>query len=103
MDETKDIETVSQYMKAAADGPFFPEWEFQTLFGLERATVRELANKLSATTPVTEDMIIAACNTFANLFGYPCGFSREWKKWVTVPPEQAELAFERWRAKYAPA
>jgi hypothetical protein len=25
-------------------GPFFPEWEFSTLFGLERAEVRAIAD-----------------------------------------------------------
>lgn len=27
---------VDHFLRAAADRPFFPEWEFQTLFGLSR-------------------------------------------------------------------
>lgn len=33
-------------LRAAVDGPFFPEWEFETLFGLPRAEVAALVAAL---------------------------------------------------------
>ena len=34
---------VGEVLRAAANGPFFPDWEFHTLFGLERDQVRQVA------------------------------------------------------------
>jgi hypothetical protein len=37
LDSLSDVDKVilGQALSAAADGPFFPDWEFHTLFGLE--------------------------------------------------------------------
>lgn len=34
-------EVVRRALVAIADGPFFPDWEFQTLFGVDRLKMRE--------------------------------------------------------------
>jgi hypothetical protein len=34
-----DKAIVGQALRAAANGPFFPDWEFHALFGLERSEV----------------------------------------------------------------
>ena len=31
-----DHKIIAEALSAAAEGPFFPDWEFHTLFGLER-------------------------------------------------------------------
>ena len=35
---------VKECLLAAAEGPFFPDWEFHARFGLERAEVRRVLN-----------------------------------------------------------
>ncbi|WP_162584044.1 hypothetical protein [Variovorax sp. PBS-H4] len=40
--DTDDSSIISECLWAAADGPFFPDWEFSTLFGLSREEVRDL-------------------------------------------------------------
>ena len=46
LDSLSDMDKaiVGQALRAAADGPFFPDWEFHTLFGLERSEVRAIAD-----------------------------------------------------------
>jgi hypothetical protein len=35
---------VREVLRAAADGPLFPDWEFQALFGLERQDLHAIAD-----------------------------------------------------------
>jgi hypothetical protein len=39
----EDAKIIGQCLRAASDGPFFPDWEFHTLFGLEREEVAAVA------------------------------------------------------------
>jgi hypothetical protein len=41
----KDIAVIGEVLHLAADGPLFPDWEFQTLFGIERNEMREVAKR----------------------------------------------------------
>lgn len=50
-DGVEDQEVILQCLLAAADGPFFPDWEFSTLFGFEREEIRRTAS----TWPDTDD------------------------------------------------
>lgn len=40
-------ELVRRCLAASVDGPFFPDWEFETLFGLTRDEVREVLDAWS--------------------------------------------------------
>lgn len=66
----QEIDTVREAMLGAANGPYFPNWEFPTLIGLDREEVRREA----ASWPETDDedaQVCAAINSLANLLGYP--------------------------------
>ena len=41
----KEMELVRQCLRAAVQGPFFPDWEFHTLFGLEREDVAAVLSR----------------------------------------------------------
>lgn len=84
---------------AAARGPFFPDWEFQTLFGLERAEVDAIANTFSDTTPLTGDVALAVNNAMANLLGYPHRQEAAWSQWLSVTPGELQAAMHRWRGQ----
>ena len=93
-----DTRTFKEALAAAADGPFFPDWEFHSLFGVERVEFRSLASEFSATSSLSDSVsaaISAACN---NLLGYPHGLERAWSQWISVPPEELSAAYSRLRA-----
>ncbi len=75
---------VGQVLRAAADGPFFPDWEFATLFGLERADVRKLARDWPAVDRDDPAVVVAVNNAFNNVLGYPHGMDEQWPQWITV-------------------
>ncbi|MGH8890205.1 MAG: hypothetical protein ACRDV3_10705 [Acidothermaceae bacterium] len=81
---------------AAVDGPFFPDWEFTTLFGSERDEVREVL----ADWPHTDDpgrQFSAVNNAMNNLLGYPHGRDNEWSDYLSVDRDQ--LAEILWRIR----
>jgi hypothetical protein len=63
-------------LKAAAAGPFFPDWEFQTLFGIERQVLAEVANRWPDVDPA-KDVELAVVGSMNHLLGYPHGYSLE--------------------------
>src|SRR5207249_3204862 len=69
----KDIAVVGDALRLAADGPLFPEWEFQTLFGIEREDVRDVAAhwpNVDMKDEITQMAVLGCLNLFV---GYPHG------------------------------
>ncbi|MBJ6761897.1 hypothetical protein JGU66_14075 [Myxococcaceae bacterium JPH2] len=94
---TDDEKVIGECLRAAVEGPFFPEWEFQTLLGLSRA---EVAAEL-ATWPATgspEDQDLAVNNALNNHLTYPHRQWAEWPKYISVSEDEVDAVFARWRA-----
>ncbi len=73
-------------LRAVVDGPFFPGWEFHTLFGLEREEVRQVL----ASWPEGADadtQFIAVNNALGQLLGYPHGREDVWDDFIPVSRE----------------
>ena len=98
-----DYQAFRESLLASAHGPFFPEWEFQTLFGLQRADVAAIAESFSPATALTGDVALALNNAMGNLLGYPHGHEADWHEWLSVPPEQLQVIFSKWRASRSEA
>jgi len=43
--DQREIQLIGDCLLAAADGPFFEDWEYATLFGLDRAEVTRIAGE----------------------------------------------------------
>jgi len=98
MTSTADTQAFKEALIAAARGPFFPDWEFHTLFGLERSELASIAESFSSATPIIGDVALALNNAMANLIGYPHGQEAVWPQWLSVPPAELQTIFSRWRA-----
>ena len=85
--EPGDLTLIRNCLEAAATGPFFPDWEFETLFGLSRDQLREIMFgwPQNASEPRTE---IAVRNAIANLRGYPHNQECVLEKMLGVDPER---------------
>jgi hypothetical protein len=84
-DQERDL--IGQCLRAAASGPFFPDWEFHTLFGLDRDDVLAIA----AEWPVVVDrdaVELAINNAVVHLLWYPHGCEVEWPEWISDTPER---------------
>jgi hypothetical protein len=95
----EDSAIVGQALRAASDGPFFPDWEFHILFGLQRSEVRAIANEWPKPSARLGDVEVAVNNALNNLLGYPHGMDEVWPEWISVEPQQLDELFIRLRGR----
>ncbi len=67
-DTEKDL--IRRSLLAACDGSFFPEWEFRTLFGLERSEMRKVLSAFPDL-DASEETFAAINNSMFHLVSYP--------------------------------
>lgn len=93
----QDLRVIRECLKAAADGPFFPDWEFDTLFGLTRSEVAAVAAAWPAVDASTEEVRRAVIGALGHLTGYPHGEEEAWGRYISVPPSEVAELLRRWR------
>ena len=64
-------DVVCQFLKATAEGSFFPEWEFHTLFGLTHQEVKQIVKKWAVIDKDSSLVVLAINNSLNNLLYYP--------------------------------
>lgn len=56
-------EVVRECLRATVEGPFFPDWEFSTIFGLERDEVRRVLLSWPTLDEADESVVRAISNS----------------------------------------
>lgn len=92
-----ELRIIEECLEAAAQGPFFPDREFQTLFGLNRDEVVKVAN-WPPTDEISEEVHVAVSGALNLLTGYPHGKDDEWTDYISVSPQQVRTLLHRWEA-----
>jgi len=92
----RDVEIIRDCLAAAVRGPFFPDWEFQTLMGLERAGVEQVLAAWPASIS-SENQDVAVNNVLNNLLGYPHEEWDAWPSYISVQPAEVASVLARWR------
>ena len=93
----RESDVVRAALRASVEGPFFPDWEFQTLMGVDRDEMRMV---LEAWPNVIDADLadLAINNALVNLPGCPY---REWEAWrgySDADEEELDRVFRRWRS-----
>ena len=86
---------VRECLKAALDGPFFPDWEFQSLFGIEREELKKIVQDWPRIDPSDEVVVSAIHNSIVNLTGYPHGKVKEWEQYISVSQDEVIKVLEK--------
>ncbi len=93
---TKEQEIVLNCLKACMDETFFPDWEFHTLTGAEKAEVQEIIDmwpKADFNTGYTKPLVL---NVLNNLLGYPHGVTDEaWDTAIGAEPKELDKLWEK--------
>jgi len=92
----QDLRVIQECLKAAADGPFFPDWEFETLFGLTRAEVAAVAAACPAVDASAEEVGRAVIGALGHLTGYPHGEEKAWGRYISVSSSEVADLLRRW-------
>lgn len=96
----REVQIIGECLSAAANGPFFPDWEFATLFGLQRDKVAEIASTWPVISPHEIDAGVAdqaINNTFIWLFWYPHKLMKRWTEYISATPRESYDLYQRWR------
>ncbi len=94
---------VQQCLRAAVEGPFFPDREFETIFfGLTRNDVRAVLLSWPEPNERDESVVQAINNSFNNLLGYPTRNKHElWPKCISVSRIELARIFDKWKGRPA--
>ena len=96
--DPETLRITKECLRAAADGPFFPDWEFQTLIGVDRDTVRLVMDAWPARNVAPEEFACTVINSLTWLMIYPHGQAAAWDRYIPVGPERVRQALDRLRA-----
>jgi hypothetical protein len=99
IDDVDDAEVIRQCLWAAVNGPFFPDWEFDTLFGFHRDEIRRIAEAWPNWDD-DDERRDAVNNTFNNLIRYPHGRWDVWHDYISPTEVELRRVYARfsWRA-----
>jgi hypothetical protein len=98
--DEREREVVRQCLYAAVEGPFFPEWEFGIIFGLQRDEVRRILMSWPDLDENDESVVRAINNSFNNLLGYPTRNKQEiWSKFISVSGIELARIFDKWKGR----
>ena len=90
-------ELLAEALGASALGPFFPEQEFGTLFGLSREELLAAAESLSSSACASGDLVrVAVAGAVNNLAGYPHSQEQLLPQWTSAPASELEAACRVW-------
>lgn len=93
---SKDEERiVLECLKATVEGPFFPDREFHTLFGMERNEIARIMDMWPHVNKLDEKVNLAINNSIINLLGYPHKCGNFWSQFISVPPSDLKELFKR--------
>lgn len=87
-----EIDIVKRSLQATVEGSFFPDWEFETLIGVDRGMVRDVYKVWPNQTLDREDFGCAVVGSLNNLLGYPHGRDEELIKYVPEGREAIRAA-----------
>jgi hypothetical protein len=87
-------------LRAAVEGPFFPDWEFGTIFGLERDDVKRILTAWPEVNEADDSVVRAINNSLNNLLGYPDRKKGEmWPKFISVTRQRLQRFSRNGRAE----
>lgn len=89
--------TVGECLRAAADGPFIPDGEFETLFGVTRVEVRSIADQWPAVDASSKIVAMSVNNSMLHLLYYPHRQWDAWEEYSTASPDEVERVYKKWR------
>jgi hypothetical protein len=81
-----DIALVAACLLASDEGPFFPDWEFGTLFGVGRGQLRSVRMRWPSVSLSEKTVYLSVTNSIANLVGYPHGKEQALLRYVPEGP-----------------
>jgi len=93
-----EMDVLHRCMKATAqDAALYPDWEFPTIFGLNRAEFIKILGAWPELDEAQLDVQLAIQNSLNNLLGYPHQYHDDWDKHFGFSKAELIQVFKKWR------
>ena len=86
---------IASCLNATVYGKFFPEWEFQTLFGVNRNVVARVLAAWPTVNASDVEVRAAVVGALNHLLGYPHGHKKEWAEYIPATPVEVQETLDR--------
>jgi len=98
--DEKERSVIRECLQATVEGAFYPDWEFGTIFGLERDDVRRILEDWPEVNEADHYVLRAINNSLNNLLFYPAKNKEEmWPKLVSATPPEVARILDKWRGR----
>lgn len=94
----EDLQIIKECLDAAVRGPFFDDWEFDTLMGFTRDEIAAIAEAWPSF-PEPDVQADAVTSVLGNLLGYPHGYERRWHEYCSATLEEIARVRARWHGE----
>jgi hypothetical protein len=94
----QESKVIHAALRASVEGPFFPDWEFQTLMGVDREEMRAAMGIWPERTDGV-DTELSVNNALVMLLGYPHGRWDAWPEYSEADRAELFRVYERWRSE----
>jgi hypothetical protein len=91
----RERQTIFECLCAAERDEFFPEWEFETLFGITRKQLSGVREKWPEVDTRQSDVGAALVGAMNHLLGYPHGQDERWDRYISVPPRSVQSTLDK--------
>jgi hypothetical protein len=95
--DVRSIDVVKRCLRATVEGPFFPDWEFHTLFGLTRDEVKTVYDDWPNVSKFSHNTGLAINNSFNNLLYYPHRKNDILSEYLNISKDEFREEFNKWR------
>lgn len=89
-------ELVRQCLNAVVNGPFFPDWEFHSLFGVTRDEAQLIATAWPNGNDEEQGRLVV--NALNNLLRYPHGQMAAWRRYISSSEEEVAAVLRKFRS-----
>lgn len=91
----RERQTVFECLFAAEQEEFFPEWEFETLFGMTRSQLAGVRVKWPEVDTTQPDVSAAIVSSMNHLLGYPHAKDGRWERYISVRPDAVQSTMNK--------
>ncbi|MDJ1637571.1 hypothetical protein [Rhizobium rhizogenes] len=83
-----DLEIIKICLTFSEDERVFPEWEFETLFGISRELFSAISGEWPAVDSENQNVEMAVIGCLNNILGYLHMSDKDWKKNFSFTPDE---------------
>lgn len=103
--DQREHDILKKCLNALIHGPFFEDWEFNTLFGVSRSEVSNFLNRFPSYVEIQQklnfanDECLILQNVFTNLLGYPHKNGKILEEMIGMNSKELGILYQKWKKR----